>query len=302
MGKIDIMDRQFFSDITRFAELINIEFYHGEEVLIPEELELLTRNYPSLISVSGEKSRDILMRDRRQNICYGLEIETESDYSMPERVMIYDACEYEYQIRENDKLHRDKRDYKNYREKKSRMKKREFLMPAITIVLYLGEGHWEGRHKLSHMFGMSEERKVISSIKIQDYNFPLLEADFIHPEKYHTDLQEFFRAMQCRRDKEHLRELFQTERFMHLNPETQQIIAVHLNIRKLIHKMEKEDIYMCKAFDDLMREEKQEGRKEEKILIVKRMLQEGLDETLIRRITKCTRKELAAATGSITLS
>lgn len=31
--------------------------------------------------------------DLENRIYYGMEIETEADYSMPERVMIYDVCE-----------------------------------------------------------------------------------------------------------------------------------------------------------------------------------------------------------------
>lgn len=88
MGKIDILDRRFFAGPDRFAELINMEIYHGEKVLVPEKLELLKRSYPSLSSASGEKERDILMYDSGQDICYGLEIELESDYSMPEHIMV----------------------------------------------------------------------------------------------------------------------------------------------------------------------------------------------------------------------
>lgn len=56
---------------------------------------------------------------------------------------------------------------------------------------------------------------------------------------------------------------------------------------------------MCKAFDDLMKEErregKREGRREEKIRIIRQMIKEGLDESLIRKMTKCTKEELAVA-------
>ena len=47
-----------------------------------------------------EKKRDILIEDKSRNLYFGMELETESDYSMPERIMVYDACEYECQIRE----------------------------------------------------------------------------------------------------------------------------------------------------------------------------------------------------------
>ena len=233
---------------------------------------MLKRRYPSLSSPCGELERDILIQDIEQNICYGLEIETESDYSMPERVIAYDVCEYEYQMKEKDNL-----------------------LPTVTVVLYLGEGHWQGRRRLSQMFHMPAERRKSLGVSLYDYDFPLIEADYVRPENYRTDLKEFFQAMQCRKDRVKLRELFQTERFRKLGPETERTIARHLYIKSLIHKIEKEELPMCKAFDDLMKEERREGKKEEKIRIVRQMIKEGLEEQLIRRITKCTREEYAAA-------
>lgn len=303
MGKKDILARRYFSDPERFAELINVSIYHGRKMIFPENLTAFIRKYPSLSGTSGEKERDILMKDRKRNICYGIEIETESDYSMPERVMVYDACEYEQQIKEIHKKHRERQDYKKYREWKSRMKKEDFLCPTLTVVLYLGEGHWEGRRTLSQMFRPSEMTGIPGKTGFPDYGYPLIEADFEDPKMYETDLKYFFQAMQCRKDKERLKALFQTEGFQNLDPETEQVIAVHLNMKKLVHKMKKEELPMCKAFDDLMKEERQNGKregraagkKEEKLLIIRRMIGKGLDEKLIRELTKCTAKEMAEA-------
>lgn len=63
-------------------------------------------------------------------------------------------------------------------------------------------------------------------------------------------------------DRERLRKLLKSENFMELRPETELAIAVHLNVKKLVHKMKKEKLPMCKAFDDLMKEERQNGKKE----------------------------------------
>ncbi len=151
-----------------------------------------------------------------------------------------------------------------------------------------------------------ESVKLLGS-SLHDYDFPLIEADFVDPEDYRTDLKEFFRAMQCRGDRTKLRRLLQTEEFQRLLPETEQVIARHLHIGMLVHKMEKEGWSMCKAFDDLMKEERREGRKEgkrvgkregkreEKFRIIRKMAKEGLEEGLICRITGCTKEELAAA-------
>ncbi len=301
MGKKDIVDRPYFSDCERFAELMNVALYHGERILRPENLILQRRKYLSLSSAYGEMERDVLMKDAGHNMYYGIEIETESDYGMPQRVMVYDTCEYEYQIKELDRGHRSRKEYRSYRERKSRMKESDFLLPMVTVVLYVKEGHWEGRSRLSQMF-RAESMELLGE-KLHDFVFPLIEADYVNPADYSTDLKEFFQAMQCRKDRGKLRRLFQTEAFQHLGIETERVIASHLHIESLVHKMEKEDLPMCKAFDDLMREERQEGKKEgrregkreEKIRIIRQMIREGMDETFIRRITKCTKEEFAAA-------
>ncbi len=222
------------------------------------------------------KERDVLMKDKTWNVIYGLEIETESDYSMPERVMLYDACEYNRQIRVINKRHKDRKDYKNYREKKSRMKKNDFLLPTLTAVLFLGEGSWEGRRRLSQMFRMYPQIDKLMGAEFYDYGFPLIEADFVNPDNYKTDLKVFFEAMQCRKDRNALRNLFGEERFSSLAPETERVIALHLNIKKLVYKMEKEELPMCKAFNDLMKEQRRDGIKEGR--------REGKRETLVRDV------------------
>ena len=63
MGKKDIMDRPFFSDRERFAELVNAVLYGGRQILLPVNLVLHRRKYPSLSSAGGESERDVLMED-----------------------------------------------------------------------------------------------------------------------------------------------------------------------------------------------------------------------------------------------
>ena len=299
MGKIDILDRRFFARPDRFAELINMEIYHGDRVLAPGKLELIKRSYPSLSSISGEKERDILMYDSGQGICYGLEIETESDYSMPERIMVYDASEYEYQIRELNGKHRKQKDYQKYQEMKSRMKETDFLIPTITLVLYVGEGHWRGRKKLGELFRILQRTACQSGDLLNDYSFPLMEADYIDAQNYHTDLREFFQAMQCRGDRKRLEELIRLERFQKLSHETEVVISAHLSNKVLSRKVEEEGEPMCKALDDWIKEEKQNGRKEgkqeERSRILRSLLLEGLDEQIIMRVTGCSREEYDAA-------
>ncbi|MCM1216737.1 MAG: hypothetical protein NC331_05315 [Lachnospiraceae bacterium] len=302
MGKIDILDKRFFEDRTRFAELVNTEIYRGERILVPHELESLRRSYPSLGTVSGEKTRDVLMRDRKHDICYGLEIETESDYSMPQRVMVYDASEYEHQIREIHKIHKEKGEYVDYRSRKSRMQQDDFLIPVLTMVLYLGEGQWKGKRGLLELLRISPELRKQLGSRFQDYEFPLIEADCVDPKNYDTDLREFFQAMQCRGNLSRLEELFHKEGREKLNHETELVISAHLGDRRLFQQVE-EGVLMCKALEDLSKREREIGRqegtkqgaKQEKERVLRKMLQAGLEESLIMNILNCTKEEVTAA-------
>lgn len=295
MGKKDSIGKLFFADEGRFAELFNTALYNGKKVIRPENLVLAGRDYPGLPGTGG-KQRDILMKDREQNICYGLELETESDWSMPERVLVYDVCEWEMQIREIIKS-REKREEekRTYRERKSRMGEGDFLLPVITAVLYLGSGRWEGRNRLSELFRIPGILREQMGTRLPDYRFILVEADYVKAEDYRTELREFFQAMQCRKDKEKLRRLCRTERFRRLDRETELAIALHLDRRYLVRKIEKEGLHMCQALDEWMADERAEGKKEERMIIIRCMLQEGMDKELIRKVTKCSGKELSMA-------
>lgn len=315
MGKKDTIGKVYFGDAFRFSELMNTVLYHGEKIILPKNLVPMEREYPSLFG-NTDKRRDVFMKDIRYRILYSLELETESDYSMPERVMVYDACEYEQQIRKFAGLREEGHPIKEktkeagkgnvkdvYRVRKSRLKAEEFLMPVVTVVLYLGMEHWEGKKRLSELFYLPEKLRKISNLRIPEYDFHLAEADYVNAEKFETDLKEFFLAMQCRRDKEKLNELCHSERFRNLKPEAVQAIAVHIDKHRLIPKIKKEGLEMCQAFDELMedmrmegiREGKEEGIKEGRLSIIRRMLAEGLEESLILRVAKCSKEELAAA-------
>lgn len=259
MGKKDTYMRPFMANKKRFAELINVHIYQGMDFVKPEMLRKLRGGYPALSSATGEKMRDILMEQENPRMRYGMELETGSDYGMPERIMLYDAGEYEEQIRERNQNARLKGAFGSFTEKKSRMKKEERLIPVISIVLYLGEGKWEAPCRMAEMLEVSSEVEKYAGKFIQDYRIQVVEADFVNPEDYRTDLKEFFLALQCRNDRKKLRALLQSEEFQHLAHDTELAIAVNLNLKQMITKMEEEEISMCRAFEELMAEQEKRG-------------------------------------------
>lgn len=281
MGKKDTYTTPYIAKRKRFAELVNVNIYNGKGIVKEEMLTRLGGCYPALSSPAGNKRRDILMEQKDPRIRYGIELETEIDYGMPERIMLYDAGEYESQIRENDQKHREDRSYDTYVEKKSRMKETDRFVPVITIVLYLGEGRWTAPDKLTEILETSGESEEYFKEFLQDYKIHVVEADLVKPEDYHTDLKEFFLALQCRNDRGRLRELFQRESFQNLSHDAELAIAVNLNLKTLIVKMEEENMPMCKAFEELMMEQEEIGMKR------------GIKESIKALVETC--KELGAS-------
>ena len=261
MGKKDVYTRPYFADKKSFADFINVHLYGGKEVVREGALVKIRGTYPSAGSFSGEKSRDVFMEHEKPKMRYGIELETESDYGMPERMMVYDSGEYEKQIRERDKEHREKKEYAGYPEKKSRMKKGDRLVPVISIVLYLGEGKWGGPRRLKEMLEVPKELEECTGEYLQDYRICVIEADYVDAEAYGTDLKEFFQALQCRNDRKKLRELMKSEDFQNMERDTELAIAVNLNLKPVIRKIEEEEKSMCRAFEELMMEQEEIGIK-----------------------------------------
>lgn len=292
MGKRDTYTRPYIADKQRFAELINVNVYGGKEIIRKEMLTSLGGSYPSLASRQGEKRRDILMEHTDPRIRYGIEVETEKDYSMPERIMLYDVGEYEEQIGAADRKYRAEGTYKEYVEKKSRMKKEDRLIPVITIVLYLGEGKWSGPKTLTQMMAIPTEVAQDFREYFQDYHICIIEADFAKPDLYHTELREFFQALQCRNNREKLRKLLQSEEFQNISYETEMAIAVNLNLEPLIRKIEEEEKPMCQAFEELMMEQEEIGIEKGKSEGIKALIEtckelgESREETESRIILK----------------
>lgn len=259
MGKYDNVDRDYFSVKKRFAELISVGIYHKKLTVREEELEKTEGTYPSLSNLSGKKERDGIFLCHGQKVKYGLEIENCTDYGMPHRMFTYDACDYEKQTTDLYKTHQAQKDLKSYEEIKSKMKPSDKLYPVVNMLLYLGQGHWKGGRALRDMFDVPEQYQPFLYDKIQNYSFAIIEADKVNPNDFHTDLKQFFMALQCRSDKNKLNELFERKDFQNLNLDTQHMITVHLDMKQLEKKVMEEKKEMCKAYRELIRDWKQEG-------------------------------------------
>ena len=117
MSVKDELTKDFMSQNSVFAEFINYSIHNGEELIEPENLqELDSVHITSLLNKMEEtgditpktvkRTRDIIKRsviksdDNNTYVIFGIENQTNIDYTMPLRNLLYDTLYYFQQIDE----------------------------------------------------------------------------------------------------------------------------------------------------------------------------------------------------------
>ena len=226
MGKADVNVNIWLSEKKRFANLFNGVIYGGRQVILPEDLE--EENPVSSVSVKNrtgktknmKKYRDIIMKWRNQATLVLLANESQDKvhYAMPHKVMLYDGMDYETQIRNNWKNFNDRRkqnkkagqslEHLTAGEYLSRFRKKDRLIPIISLVFYYGSEPWDGPVDLYDMFqleGTKEEKEVLEKY-LPNYKINLVDAERLKDvEKFSDDLQVILTMLRYRDSKEELK-------------------------------------------------------------------------------------------------
>lgn len=275
MGKNNIIVKRWFSDKKRTADLFNAEVFGGKQIILPEELELISGESSIIIRDKEENEKNV---DRYRDIVmrwnYGvdfmilaIENQDKIHYAMPVRNMVYDGLAYTEQIEIIWKKHLENKDKVDDKEYLSRFKQDDYLYPIITIVFYYGEESWNGKTDIYGMLGLDGEDKF-EEIKrfIPNYHINLVEASRIENlNNYVSDLQYVFKMIQYKQDRIKLHQYINENKdyFGKLDEDTYQMIKMLLKSDKLLERIEekepKGERNMCKALEDLYAEGKAEG-------------------------------------------
>ena len=320
MGNVAVAMQEYLGNVERFADLFNGVFFHGEQVLAPEQLCEQSERYavkqkvfpeehrkgkrkPPYKVKRKEEFRDVKKKLQNGTMFRILAIKSQNyvDYIMPLRCMEYDVQEYLKQVRilkhkyeQTKELHGD--------ERLSGVKKHDRLIPVYTLCLYHGEKPWDGPVKLSDLmeFGADEDDM---SAQFADYPMRLYcinsEDNF---EQFHTDIKEVFQAFRYRDDKEKLKALMlEDPAYQSLPGDTVEIITELLNLEELaeesIKHMEKDEngrehYNMCKAWIEIKEEEQKIGRERgdnnRTRIVVSNMLRRGYSTEDICAIAECS--------------
>ena len=273
----DVILKTYWNDNDRFADFVNTYLFHGERKVTPEELRELNTDMSTLVEykdlISSEKrARDAVNIAKVSNVTgaafviLGIENQEYVDYSMPVRVLLYDAINYQKQLQVFRKKMKGCHDIKK-NEFMSKMRKTDILIPVYTIVIYFGDKPWDGPKSLHEMFGPNYKEEFPY---INDYHLNLLEVrnqNLVFNNKNNADL---FSIMKIFYD-ESLSKNERCEkaiRYTQDNKTSDEVIltaakAANLNIDyKKINTYREGGELMCQLFDDIASEAKLEGRLE----------------------------------------
>ena len=247
MGKQDNVTRAYMTN-RRFADLINVVVYGGEQVISEDmlkEIDPVTSDITDSLKTTKRERDMIKIAETEENIfiLFGIENQTSLDKEMPLRIMEYDAREYRKQLNQGD-----------------------FIKPVITLVIYWSTKEWTTSRTLHDM--MSPQTRALMEKEpysrfVKDYPINIVEINRMKDQEFDlfkTDLGIVMKFIKLSDDKNMI-----TKEFENSNAELPLDAVDMINAisgSTLPYNEEEEVVVMCKAIEGIREDAKEEGRKE----------------------------------------
>lgn len=303
MAEQDYYMKILLEDRARFADFINVNVFHGKQVLAADKLSLLP-NEAGIVVVDADgvkrtiqRRRDVVMK--AEFGAYFCVVASENQgkvhYGMAVREMMYDALDYTEQIRKIEEKHRSEGDKLEGADFLSHVTKADRLIPVVTLTLYYGNEAWDGPKSLYEMMGIDEEWEETALVKkcLPDYKINLI--DIREGEKldqYKTSLQHVFGLVKYNKSKQKLYEYTRVHReeINRMDRESKAaalaLIGEQKRLQKILESKREEEMDMCQAIDELIADGEVRGE-------VRGILM-GMEKTKINFIRKQYKKQLSS--------
>ncbi|MFR6306953.1 MAG: Rpn family recombination-promoting nuclease/putative transposase [Mediterraneibacter faecis] len=169
----------------------------------------------------------------------------------------------------------------------SRFRKKDRLIPIISLVFYYSSEPWDGPVDLYDMFqleGTKEENEILEKY-LPNYKINLVDAERLEDvEKFSDDLQVILTMLRYRDSKEELTDYINENKkfFQNVDYETSQAMKAFLNMKQIPGEAEhkEEMIDMCKAiqemYDDGVKDGIQQGVEQGRTELLKEQIQRKL--------------------------
>ena len=314
MSLQDTVTKQYVSDPKVFADAFNYLIYDGEQIIRPEQLTDLDATQfaiPYREEEEGkpeatQKYRDVLktLAVKTDEYCtylvLGIENQSNVHYAMPVRNMLYDAMQYEKQVRQLAAAHRKKHDAATSDEYLSGMNREDKITPVITLVINFGSKKWDGPIRLHEMF--SEQPEHILRL-IPDYQVLLIDPMSMADTdlgRLNSSLREVLSYIKYQHDQEQMQRLLQEDnRFSELERNAALVIQATTKTELNI-KPNAEVVDMCEAIQQMMNNSmqqgvqlgKKQGERNMQLRIARQMLAAKLPLQQISEMTALSMSEL----------
>ena len=280
MGTKDTVTKQYMANPEIFADAFNHLLYGGEDVIDPKQLHPLDTTVLDTVygadeaMVPVQKYRDELMAltamndDQAIYLLLGIENQSNVHYAMPVKNMVYDALQYADQVRTAAKTNRKTvpgncsgSEKPSADEYLSGFRKKDRLIPVITLVVYFGSNQWDGPRSLRDMMCVEDERILQY---IADYPLNLIAPAHMTDEeieRFRSNLCEVMLFIKHSKDHEKLDEIVHShEAFKTLDREAVMVLKETANAKINITENE-EVVDMCKALEDMKKIAFENGRR-----------------------------------------
>ena len=196
-----------------------------------------------------------------------------------------------------------------YAEFLSGITKEDKLLPVITIVILYSSEPWDGPTSLYDMLA-TKDPEILKYV--QDYHIHLIAPGNMTDQQircFHSSMRKVLTFIKYAKDKEKMKEIMSEEDsdFYHVDRETAQFIKEMTGVNIEIQEGE-EDVNMCKAWEDMaidMKNEglqlglrqgeqigEQRGLQENRFLVIKNMIRRGYSDEDILAIAECEPEDI----------
>ena len=303
MGKIDTCTKAYISNPRIFADAFNYYFFHGKQVVKPEELAV--QDITEIVLPYGEEKEGIIVPTQKfrdvlklwtvmtsQEATYmllGIENQANIHYAMPVRNMLYDALNYSSQLEEVSKKLHKRKDIRGD-EFLSGFKKTDKVKPVFTLVIYWGTKKWDAPRSLFEMLDIKEEIADIIREYVNDYKLHIIVPNEIENfEQFSTELGYCFRYIQSSTEAGRLNRLIEdyADIYSNLDKISGYLLETVTDTKISKSAQKEESVNMCKAIEEMIEEETEK--------IAKRFFETGGTlETAIKVFPMMTEEKLAS--------
>ena len=266
MAEADVCTKNYIAQNDVFADIFNFFIWGGKQVIKADSLSDESVEEGAVV-LAGEESetaqryRDVLKScviKRGEGASYvllGVENQANIHYAMPVRSMVYDALQYDKQVKRASQQHRQGKDKLTGEEFLSGFTKEDRLTPVITLVVYFGTERWDAPRSVHEMFDQTYGEHMMSFVP--DYKINLLEPAALSDEdlaKFTTDFGRVMEFLKCSNDRQKMRELLaEGSPFESISTSAALVLNSCANMRIQINQ-DKETTNMCKALQEIQQE------------------------------------------------